>query len=114
MKKIKITIQRTLFNQNDIINESNRTYSFEIECDSYKENRDEIEITKENLDYAKKFINENYKLGDIHKSPLKSISFIKNNEIIKNVEVLADPYYKLEEFINGKYIVVDKHNCNNH
>lgn len=114
MKKFKITIQRKWFGGDEIINESNRTNSIEIECDSFSENRDEIEITIDNIEYARKHIDSEYKIGDIHISPLVSISFIKGGEEIEKINVLADPYYKLEEFINDQWIMLDKHKCLNH
>ena len=108
--KYRITIQKTFFSGDEIINELNRTESTEIESDTYKQNIDEVIITTENLNYAK-LINNQYRIGDVHKSPVKSISFIIDNVEIETFDMLADPYYKLEKFENDEWVIIDKHRC---
>lgn len=114
MNKFRITKQTMFFSGDEKITEKNRTQSQEIEADDYKSNFDEVLITNENLEYSQKYLNSKYKVGDIHKSPLKSISFIKNDIEIENFNILADPYYRLEKLDNGRWIEVDKHRCKNH
>lgn len=109
--KFRLTKQRILFGGNEIITEKNRTQSQEIEADNYKRNFDEVLITTENLEYAQKYLNSDYKVGDTHRSPVKSISFIKDGLEIEEIDILADPYYKLEKFDNGNWIEIDRHKC---
>jgi hypothetical protein len=111
MRKFRITVQRKLFTTNEVIDSSNRTYSIEIECDSYKENIEEVIITQENIEYAKKYLNSDYKVGQVHKSPTKSIIFIESNETKEEIHILGDPYYKLDEFIDSEWKTIDKHRC---
>lgn len=111
MRKFKITTSKEISRQGSVTY-NKQPYSIEIECDKYKENRKEIEITSDNIDSAKE-LNENYKLGDIHKCPIESISFFQNGVIKNEIDVWGDCYYKLEEFINGEYIMIDKHRCSN-
>ena len=40
-----------------------------------------------------------------------SILFIENNETKEEVYILGDPYYKLDEFIDGKWKKIDEHRC---
>lgn len=114
MRKFRITKQRGLFGSDEKITDRNRTNTIEINADSYAELYDDVLITDDNLEYAKKYLNAEYKVGDIHKSPIKSISFIKDEYEIENINILADPYYKLEEYINDEWILVSKHKCGSH
>lgn len=114
MKKFKLTKQRIIFGGNEKITENNRTKSYEISADEFKKITDKISIIEENLEFAKKYLNKDYKIGDIHESPVKSISFSINDIEIRNINILADPYYKLEEFIDGEWKIIDKHKCKYH
>jgi hypothetical protein len=110
--KFRLTKQRILFGGDEQITDKNRTHMTEIEADDYKRNFDEVLITSENLEYAQKYLNSDYKVGDTHRSPIKSISFIKDGVEIDDFNILADPYYKLEKLDNnGNWELVDKHNC---
>lgn len=111
MNKFRITEQRIIFGDNEEITEKNRTQTHEIEADDYKRIFDEVLITDENLEYAQKYLNPNYKVGDTHKGPTKSISFIKDSIEVNSFNILADPYYKLEKLDNGNWIEIDKHRC---
>lgn len=112
MKKFKIVTQRVLFGGNEKITEENRTKIEIVEADSFIKNKDEVAITNENIDFARKHINSSYNIGDIHYSPVNSISFFIEGIEIKKIKVLADPYYELYEFINDMWVLVDKHKCN--
>jgi hypothetical protein len=35
----------------------------------------------------------------------------KNLTTDKEIDILADPYYKLEKFDNGNWIEIDRHKC---
>lgn len=112
MKKYKIITQRVLFGGNEKITEENRTKHEIIEADSFIQNKDEVVITKDNIDFARKHVNSSYNIGDIHYSPVNSISFLNGDIEIKTIKVLADPYYELFEFINDEWELIDKHKCN--
>lgn len=111
MNKFRITKQKIIFRSNEQITEKNRTITEEIEADGYIRVFDEVLITNDNLEYAQKYLNSDYKIGDIHNGPVKSISFIKDGIEISSFNILADPYYKLEKLDSGNWIEVDKHNC---
>lgn len=111
MNKFRITEQRILFGDNEQKTEKNRTQTHEIEADDYKRIFDEVLITEENLEYAQKYLNSNYKVGDIHKSPIKSISFIIDGVEVNCFNILGDPYYRLEKLNNGNWIEIDRHRC---
>jgi hypothetical protein len=114
MRKFKITTQRRLFGGNEIINESNKLSIQEFECLDYDKNQEFILINEENIEYARKYFNSKYNIGDKHLCVAKNITFIYDNEYEnKDVYIWADPYYLLEEYINGVWIIIDKHNCNN-
>lgn len=105
----RITKQRNWFRSDETITDENRIE--EILCDSFNKVVEEIEITDNNLEIALT-INSNYKVGDIHILPLRYISYIKNG-IEQEIDVLGDPYYKLDQFINNEWILIEKHNCSN-
>lgn len=111
MKEFILVKQRVVFGGNEVITSENRVKKIPIECDYFKKNRDEVILTEKNINTAREFFNLNYKVGDIHYSPLKSISFIKGGVVIETHNVLADPYYKLYEVIDGEEILIDKHKC---
>ncbi len=75
MNKFRITKQRILFGGDEQITKENRTYTVEIEADVYMKIFDEVSITDDNLEYVQRYLNSNYRVGDTHKSPVKSISF---------------------------------------
>ncbi len=111
MKKFKLTKQRIYFRGDEEITESNRTEFFMIESESFKRNRTEIKLTNDNIEYAKKYLNPDYSIGDVHYSPIMSISFYDGELEKENINIFADPYYKLEEFIKDEWVIVDKHKC---
>ena len=107
----RITKQRILFSEGEIVNETNRTKNSTITADEYRLNYDEIDITEHNLEIAKK-INPNYEIGETHRSPLMSVSFLTNSIITETVHVFADPYYKLEvQNEDGSWKEENKHRC---
>lgn len=111
MKEFILVKQRVVFGGNEAITTENRVKKITIKCDSFTENRDKIILTEKNIDTAREFFNPNYQIGNIHYSPLKSVSFIKDGIEKENHSVLADPYYKLYEIVDGKEILIKKHKC---
>lgn len=115
MRIFKLTKQKIFFNYDTIVDDSNRTHEITIEADYYKSIHDEILITESNIEMTK-FINSkhDYKIGDIFTAPTTDISFLIGDVEIRRVNILADPYYKLEEFINEQWNIIDKHKCHVH
>ena len=88
MKTFKLVRQRTLFSENDIINETNKTHTISVEADRCIENYDEI-------------------------NTLNSVTFFdeENNEINTFELLVGDPYYKVIDE-NGN--IIFQHHCSNH
>lgn len=111
MKKFKLIKQVGFYHSSE--KNIPQTEDIIVECDEIKYIRDEIKITEENISKAK-IINEEYNVGDTLIGVLGEVSFIKDDLEINNVKVLADPYYKLYEFKNDKWNLIDKHTCKKH
>jgi hypothetical protein len=111
MKKFKIVIQTKLFGGNEIVTEENKLKEEIIEADNFIKNKlyDSVLVTEQNINSVKN-INPSYKIGDMYHSSINSISFFISNEEVKNFNVLYDGYYKLYEFINDEWLLIDKHN----
>ena len=109
MKKFKIEKQQLVY----AANERNlpQINSLEIECDSCKFVRNETIITSDNIERAREFFGNNYNINDVFVGPLEEVVFIKDDLEINSFNVLADPYYKLYEFINEEWVLIDKHSC---
>lgn len=82
MRNFKIIVQQTFYNGNSIVDKANDVI--------------ETEITSETL-----IINE----GESYDKILIFDS--------KDIDVTTlDPLYKLKEFINGEWVIIDQHECN--
>ena len=110
MRKYRITVQRTFFKADEIVDSSNRTQSFEFD-EIIEKVYEETLITEQNIEIVRK-LGLKYNIGDIMRSPLMSIKYKVDNEI-KSVDVWADPYYLLEIDKDGSYQVEEKHSCSN-
>lgn len=111
MRKFKIFIQNTVFCGDIPTNQQEMIISKEIECDRYSLDKEKYEVTKDNIKLANQYIDVNLKVGDFFYSPLMSVSFLENDNVKETVNVFADPYYELYEFIDDKYVLIDKHEC---
>lgn len=107
----RITKQRSLYAYNEVITQSNITKTIEIEAHYYKPNHDDFIIDEGNIERIRSITNKDFKIGEKYILPLKSLSFFNESDFeIQTINVFADPYYKLEEYINDNWVVIDKHN----
>lgn len=117
MKKIRITKQ-VVGMQAYSANPKPNVQIIEEECVDYILNKNEVVIISENLERAKEYLDKNLEIGDTYIGPIESIDVFYDEKrydgYYKKYCVLADPYYVLEENINGQWIIKDKHGCSHH
>lgn len=109
MREFKVIKQSSVSTELD--NRGVSVVEFSVIAESYKFNRDEMVITEFNIHSANEYLDSSYQIGDIHYSPLKSISFYSSNMETEVVNVFADPYYKLMELVGTDWVLLDRHKC---
>lgn len=109
MRKFKVTME-VIIKSNRSKEKTPNLECHEIEADYYDYYNEAFLITQENVHQAKD-IDKKYNVGDFFDAPIKSIRFYIGNELIKEYNILGDPYFKLEEYKEGKWELIAKYNC---
>lgn len=102
MKTLKITIQDT----SKPFDFEKREFSTLIDCDEYELINRTITIDNEDVVSLFKEMGDKVKIGDRYTSPTSRVKIIKDGKV-EYFNVLGDPYYKIEELVNDKWVMVD-------
>ena len=99
MKKFNIIKQRVLFNEDEIINETNKTYRTIIKADRYEYAYDEFTVTTENIkiaeEFKEKFENGQMLIGKTYQGSRRKIIFYGDETQVDIHNIFADPYFRL-------------------